>query len=82
MADPIAISLGAVSIAASAWLTFETQLRRARLRIRILRPPEHWSVKLQRRGVLPGVPFIAGLEELSRFGLPVRAPRSLATKGP
>ncbi len=82
MADPIAISLGAISIAASAWLTFETQLRRARMRITILRPPANWSVKLQRRGVLPGVPFVASLDDAERVLLAGSCPSLIGNEGP
>ncbi|MEA2633804.1 MAG: hypothetical protein QOH92_571 [Chloroflexota bacterium] len=82
MPDPIAIGLSAVSLAASVWLTFETQLRRARMRITILRAPVNWSVNLQRRGNVPGVPFLANLEDAEQIKLSGSCPSLIGNDGP
>ena len=82
MTDPIAISLSAISIAASIWLTIETQMRRARMRITILRPPANWSVKLERPGSVPGVSFVANLEDAQRIRLAGTCPALIGNEGP
>ena len=82
MTDPIAISLSAISIAASIWLTIETQMRRARMRITILRPPATWTVKLERPGTVPGVSFVANLEDAQRIGFAGSCPALVGNDGP
>ena len=82
MTDPIAITLSAISIAASAWLTIETQLRRARMRITILRPPANWSVGLLKHGIRPGVWSVANLDDAEQIQLVGVCPALIGNEGP
>jgi len=82
MPDPISVTLSVISLGATGWLAYETELRRARMSIELLGPPKQWDVSAARPSSVRGVLMMANISDAQEIVFAGSCPATIGNEGP